>query len=72
MIIIENKTHIEEQLNIERQKLEQSLDIYRTAIIKNYTCELPFLLKRVERNQHDFQRLYEKLHRLKINKIDYH
>lgn len=68
MIIINSRAHIEEQLNIERKKLEQSLAIYRAAITNNYTGELPFLLKRVEYNQRNFQKTYEKLNPLKSNK----
>lgn len=70
MIIIDGKIRIEEQLNIERQKLEQSLDIYRTAIKNNYTHELPFLLKRVEQNQRNFQKRYQQLNPLNLIKYD--
>lgn len=71
MIIINNRVHIEEQLNIERKRLEQSLAIYRAAITNNYTDELPFLLKRVEHNQRNFQKVYERLTPLKSNKNIY-
>ncbi|ARR51829.1 hypothetical protein ETN89_20385 (plasmid) [Photobacterium damselae subsp. damselae] len=66
MIIIDN-AQVKKQLNIEQQKLEQSLAVYRTAIINNYTHELPFLLKRVERNQRDFQEKYKRLNPLTTN-----
>lgn len=72
MIIIDNREYMEERLSVERKKLEQSLAIYRMAIANNYACELPFLLKRVERNQRDFQRMYEKLNPLGVNKNNYH
>lgn len=72
MIIIDGKGHIEEQLKKERKKLEQSLEVYRSAIVNNYTYELPFLLKRVECNQRGFQRIYEKLNPTGFSEINSH
>lgn len=58
MIIIDDKEYFRIQLR--KEKLVQSLEMYRWAIINNYEHELPLLLRRVEYNQREFHKLYEK------------
>ncbi|WP_139070182.1 hypothetical protein [Aliivibrio fischeri] len=50
MIIIEEK----------RVLLENSLALYRFAIINGYASELPFLSGRIKENQDAFERVYKK------------
>ncbi|MGR5241671.1 hypothetical protein ACPV5G_16170 [Photobacterium damselae] len=47
------------KLNQEREKLEQSLILYRIAVENGFVQELPFLLKRIQSNQESFEYAYE-------------